>query len=139
MKIITFDGYWTIDIVRTMPKYLFVFGDNDVKKGTGGQAIIRHEENAIGIPTKKLPNNVKTSFYTDDEYESNISKIDIAIEDIFIKVKEENYEGIVLPIDGFGTGLAKLKDYAPRTLIYLEKKIEEIKNTHSDHETIKPT
>ncbi len=139
MKIITFDGYWTIDTVRSMPKYLFVFGDNDVKKGTGGQAIIRHEENAIGIPTKKLPNNAKTSFYTDDEYESNISKIDNAIEEIFIKVKEEDYEGIVLPIDGFGTGLAKLKDYAPRTLIYLENKIEEIKNTYPDHETIKST
>ena len=49
-KIVTFRGFWTIEDVRNKPNYLFLFGDNDVQKGEGGQAIIRYEPNAFGIP-----------------------------------------------------------------------------------------
>lgn len=38
----------------------------------GGQAIIRGLPNTIGIPTKKYPSNLKSSFYTDDEYARKI-------------------------------------------------------------------
>lgn len=50
-----FEGYWTVNDARSNKNSLFVYGDNDIKKGKKGQAIIRDEPNAIGIPTKKYP------------------------------------------------------------------------------------
>ena len=66
-----FKGYWTVDDVRNNRNKLFLYGDNNIKKGRGGQAIIRDEGNTIGIPTKKLPNNDKKSYYTDNEFDDN--------------------------------------------------------------------
>ena len=56
-KIIIQNKFYTITDVRKHSDYLYIFGDNDVGIGKGGQAIIRDEHNAIGIPTKKEPNN----------------------------------------------------------------------------------
>ena len=124
MEIIIFDGFWTVSDVKMAPDYLFIFGDNDIQKGKGGQAIIRDEPNTFGIPTKKQPNNNLNSFYYDAEYDQNIKKIDKAIENLLIEAK--NYKGIILPKDGFGTGLAKLHKNAPNTLKYLNNKIKEL-------------
>lgn len=41
-----FNGNWSVDDVRKSKDYLFVFGDNDIHSGTGGQAIIRNEPKA---------------------------------------------------------------------------------------------
>lgn len=125
MEVCTFNGFWTVEDVREHSEYLFIFGDNDVKKGKRGQAIIRDEPNAVGIPTKKFPTNMATSFYTDREYEKNILKIDKAIENLLLRLKSGDYKGIMLPRDRLGTGLAKLDVYAPKTLEYLNKKIDE--------------
>ena len=43
--------------------------------GRGGQAIIRYCKNSYGIPTKKLPSQYEQSYFTDKEYEVNISLI----------------------------------------------------------------
>lgn len=129
MEVIIFDGFWSIDDVKSLPNYIFIFGDNDVKRGKRGQAIIRDEVNAMGIPTKKEPTNRITSFYKDTEYDDNIKKIDLAIDAILSEVKDKNYDGIVLPKDGFGTGLAKLNVYAPKTLEYIQSRIEELINS----------
>ena len=132
MEVIIFKGFWTVEDVRKMPNHLFIFGDNDIKRGRGGQAIIRDEPNTAGIPTKKVPNNLPSAFYTDDEYDSNIAKIDKSLEAIIASVKEEKYKGIVLPEKGFGTGLAKLATKAPKTLQYINEKIEMLKSTKLD-------
>ena len=47
-----FKRFWNPKIVRSQPECLFIFGDNDIQKGKRGQAIIRDEPNAIGIPTR---------------------------------------------------------------------------------------
>ena len=65
MEILIFKGFWTLENVTSKPDYLFIYGDNDVKNGKGGQAIIRDLPNTAGIPTKKYPNNNPASFYTD--------------------------------------------------------------------------
>lgn len=127
MQVIIFKGYWTIGDVKSMSNYLFIFGDNDISKGKGGQAIIRDEINSIGIPTKKYPNNNTNSFYYDSEYDKNVIKIDNAIKKIMITLKTNNYKGIVLPEDGFGTGLARLNTFAPKTLQYINNKVDELK------------
>ena len=129
MEVIIFKGYWSISNVRAMPEYLFIYADNDIKRGRGGQAIIRDEPNTIGIPTKKLPNNYRDSFYSDDEYSDNCAKIDKAIKDIEDKMKK--YKGIVIPAAGYGTGLAKLDKYAPKTLEYINLKIQYIRSLHN--------
>ncbi len=53
MDIIVFERFWNIKDTKTYYNYIFIFGDNDMKKGKGGQAIIRDQINTHGIPTKK--------------------------------------------------------------------------------------
>ena len=87
---------FSIELAHKHPTYLFVFGDNLVGNGQGGQAIIRYCKNSFGIPTKKLPSSLPDSFFNDD-----------------------NFEFIVFPEDGLGTGLAQLPEKAPKTYRFL--------------------
>jgi hypothetical protein len=131
MKVKYFDGFWTRAIVAQNPNWLFVYGDNDAQRGRKGQAIIRDMPNSIGIPVKKMPNHLPESFYTDLEIEKNKKKIDIAIQRILLK--SEFYEYIVLPRDGFGTGLARLSIMAPNTFEYLNDEIDKKIKIYEDN------
>jgi len=122
MKVTHFNGFWTVYDCLQNTKSLFIYGDNDIRSGCGGQAIIRNCPNSIGIPTKKFPNNYLTSFYSDDQLEENKEKINFAISVIIDKAK--NYEEIVLPKDGFGTGLSQLPQKAPMTYLYLNEVVK---------------
>ena len=108
------------EMVNSMPDHLFIFGDNTIGKGMGGQAIIRYCENSYGIPTKKLPSQLPNSFFNDNDYDKNIIIISESIKKIPM-----GYEYIVFPEDGLGTGLAELPIRAPRTYKFL---IDEINN-----------
>ena len=119
-------GWWKKNDCWKNPNSLFVFGDNDIGKGCGGQAIIRYECNSIGIPTKKIPSNAQSSFYTDDEYQDNCNKIDKAINKIAERVEENQYTTILFPEDGLGTGLARLNTNAPKTLEYLNQRLSDV-------------
>lgn len=121
MRVIIYHGFWSVSKVRKHPEYLFVFGDNDTKAGKGGQAVIRDEPNAIGIPTKKFPCMKPFAFYTDEEYKENISKIDDALQSIRERMK--NYTCLIIPVNGFGTGLAQLSVKSPKTFLYLKKAV----------------
>jgi hypothetical protein len=101
--------------VRRSHKFLFVFGDNDIKKGMKGQATIRDCPNSAGVPTKHVPSNSEGSFYNDANYEANKHKIMVAIRQLVAKFIENDYEMLVIPMDGLGTGLAALPARAPRT------------------------
>lgn len=103
---------------------MFVFGDNDVLKGTGGQAVIRGQQNAYGIPTKKFPSYAPRSYYSDHEFDQNVQKIMRAIEQIIID--SPSHGRIYFPSDGLGTGLANLDKCAPRTLAFLNGIIDTI-------------
>jgi hypothetical protein len=120
MSILIYKGYWTRNYVKKTQNCLFIFGDNDCKMGKGGQAIIRGLKNVKGIPTKKFPNNYYKSFYTDKEYDDNCAKIDIAINKIKKTFYSKKYDYLVLPEDGFGTGLSRLPSKAPLTYEYLK-------------------
>ncbi|QGR53908.1 hypothetical protein [Moumouvirus maliensis] len=124
-KILIFNGFWTEKDVLNFPRGLFVYGDNDAQFGKGGQAIIRDLSNTIGLSTKKYPTHDKNSYYTDKEYEQNIVKINKGIQNIITKSKKYDY--VVLPRDGFGTGLSKLPEKAPKTFKYLCEQIEILK------------
>lgn len=101
---------------------IFVFGDNDERSGYGGQAKeMRGESNAIGVPTKKSPNNTPDSYYTDLEFDENKKKINFAINKIINEIK--NGKTIVFPNNGIGTGLADLPNKAPKTFKFLQATI----------------
>ena len=123
-KVIIWKEFWTEKEVNEHPTWLFIYSDNDIKRGKGGQAIIRYCTNSVGIPTKKIPNNVPSSYYTDNDYDLNILKIDKAIK--HIQELSNKYEKIIFPENGFGTGLAKLASKAPKTNSYLNEKITEL-------------
>jgi len=111
----------TRSIVRANPDKIFLFGDNLIHIGYGGQAKeMRGEANARGIPTKKKPSMLPDSFFTDNEYDDNIKAIDKA----FSKIPPNHT--IVIPMAGLGTGLARLPEKAPRTFKYLSLRLMEI-------------
>ncbi len=106
--------------VKNNPNKIYVFGDNTQRKGTGGQAQIRNNENAFGIATKLQPNNSAAAFMSDNDLQSNKDVIDSDI----AKIKADGRK-LVFPKDGFGTGLAKLKEKAPKTYDYLKQRLQE--------------
>ncbi len=113
------DRYTDAD-VKADPNKIYVFGDNTQRAGTGGQAQIRNNPNAIGIATKLAPSNAESAFMTDKDLTKNKAVID---EDI-AKIKATGKD-VVFPKDGLGTGLAKLKEKAPQTYQYLKQRLLE--------------
>ena len=56
----------TREIVQANPDKIFLFGDNLLRVGLGGQAgATRGEPNAVGIPTKKTPAGDEAASFTD--------------------------------------------------------------------------
>jgi hypothetical protein len=93
------------------PKYLYVFGDNLISSGCGGQAIIRYKSNSFGIPTKRLPSMKANAFFSDQQDEINavLDKLD----ELYTILLSNKYDFIIFPADGLGTGLAKMKQFSP--------------------------
>ena len=108
-KIIVLEEWYTPEMCQKNPDAIFVFGDNMVGHGKGGQAIIRDEPNAFGIPTKVAPDNHWSSFMKD-----RIEEID-AVRVAILKLMELRDQGktIIFPADGLGTGLAKMGEKSP--------------------------
>jgi hypothetical protein len=108
--------------LQANPDVFYIFGDNDQRKGFGGQAKeMRGEPNAIGIRTKKSPDMQLASFYSDDEYAENCRKI---LEDLEI-ITELLDDGqiVVFPLDGIGIGLSDMSNKCPKTFKFLQTKI----------------
>lgn len=107
--------------VRANPDKIFLFGDNLLRTGYGGQAkAMRGEPNAIGVPTKKKPTNEPDAFFTDAELVRNKAAIDSALEQL---ADYKDGTVMVIPSAGLGTGLADLLNRAPKTFEYLELRL----------------
>ena len=98
------------ELCKKNPSYFFVFGDNLIRKGKKGQAIIREEPNSYGIPTKRLPSMDKSAFFSDKEDEYLVVK-DNLIELWNLHLQNKT---IVLPENPVGSGLADLKNKSPK-------------------------
>ena len=104
--------------VRSNLDMLFIFGDNDKRQGFGGQAKeMRGEPNTYGIRVKKSPAMMPDAFYTDKEYNDNIHKILFDLG--HVQIIRKDYERLVIPANGIGTGLANLNGKAPKTFKFL--------------------
>ena len=103
----------TREMVQAERNKLFVFGDNQERRGLGGQAKeMRGERNTIGISTKKSPYSYCRGDLTD---------LAILLSDLHYLVFSENqYAYVVWPADGIGTGLADLKTHWPEGLALIE-------------------
>lgn len=108
----TKDEWTRQDVSDEIGKFNFIFGDNMVGFGTGGQACIRGLTNAYGVPTKLFPNNNWGSYFDDINYTSNCVAIDEAI------AKIPNDLPVVVNVN-IGKGLAMLNKQAPMTYEYL--------------------
>lgn len=107
--------------LQANPQITYLFGDNLIRQGMGGQAgEMRGEPNAVGVPTKRFPGGGDGDFFSDDEFDTNCMAIDEAWSQIPDAVI------VVIPLDGLGTGLAELDIRAPRTFAYLEQKLKEL-------------
>ena len=98
--------------LRANPDALFVFGDNLVGRGFGGQAReARGEPNAVGIVTKRWPSMGALGFLCDDDLES----VHLLWREAFGRINSHLLAGgvVVWPADGVGTGRAELATRAP--------------------------
>lgn len=107
MKIEVVSRY-DVALLKSAPDKVFVFGDNLIRRGTAGQAVIRHEPNAFGVPTKRFPSMTSNAFFSDqpDEREAVIT----ALRDLYALGRNRI---IVFPFSGLGTGLAQMSHCSP--------------------------
>lgn len=109
----------SVALCRQNPDALVVFGDNLAGWGKGGQAVIRDEPNAVGIPTKRAPRRDAAAFLTD----ADLPMIQTAAAPIFARLRAHLEAGgtVIWPTNGIGTGLADLPARAPRIWAMLER------------------
>lgn len=124
MPIITQKFIFRSDL-RSNPTVKYLFGDNTVRKGYGGQAKeMRDEPNAIGVATKTTPTSGSNAYFSDANFEDNMEIIEA---DLAPAIDHLRGGGIlVIPEDGLGTGLSELPQRAPQTNAALVKMLEEL-------------
>ncbi len=101
--------------LRSNPHVAYVFGDNLIREGFGGQAAeMRGESNAFGIATKVTP---------------SVHLSDGVVLSMVLEWAEKFYtldawlgigKTVIWPEDGIGTGLADLPNKAPKLWTILE-------------------
>lgn len=130
-QVILFSGWYSVALCRACPTLLFVFGDNMLGFGKGGQAIIRSEPNAYGVPTKRKPSMSPGSFFQ----QNNEYDLDCVL--LRIKGLWEHLESggkIVVPLNpageiSLGLERAMLREKAPVIYDTIVRHIEEMQDT----------
>ena len=95
-------------LVRNNPEKIYVFGDNLLRRGNAGQAVIRGEPNAFGIPVKRGPTMAPSAFFSDqpDELQALLQ----ALRDLYALSRTSE---VIFPAAGLGTGLARMAACSP--------------------------
>lgn len=117
--------------LQANPRILYIFGDNLEREGFGGQAKeMRGEPNAFGIATKRAITHGDDSDYFFDTDEDALGIIYKEFENLYFHVDKVDieYSAICIPLDGIGTGLARLQENAPKLLLKIEYLLEELKH-----------
>ena len=95
------DKIITAEYLKEHPNHIFVFGDNTLRIGKGGAAILRDIPNTYGFITKRYPNTDNKSYYTVKEYES-LYRVELE----FLEYEIVNNPDKVYLISKLGAGLA---------------------------------
>lgn len=125
--LLLYSGLYSSDLCRRHPQVNFVFGDNLQRVGMGGQAIIRHQPNAVGVATKRSP----SEFMSD-----TLSDMGEVCNDL-IQVANGLARGVphVIPLTpegriSLGCGLAELPYRAPLIYAFIEKWLDQVSRTY---------
>ena len=121
-KIIVTSNWYNADLLDRFPNHLFVFGDNTKRYGKGGQAVIRDMPNSFGVATKVTPSMDHLAFFNDNN-DIGIKTIEADIGKLKEICNDGIYEAIVFPATGLGTGLAQLRQRAPKTWEFLRDQL----------------
>ena len=77
------DSIISLHYLRENPDHIFVFGDNTLRRGKKGAAMLRDEPNSWGFITKKRPSYDASAYYKPREYKEvfkrEIEKLEIDI------------------------------------------------------------
>lgn len=101
---------------------LYVFGDNEERRGLGGQAAeMRGEPNAHGIRVKRAPTTDRWAFWTDSDF----ARVLPMLAEDFDKPYRMLAAGkvVVFPAAKIGTYRAELEARAPKIFNFIMKKI----------------
>jgi len=112
--------WYTEEQLDSNPDTYFIFGDNCVRKGRGGQAkVCRDKPNAVGVVTKWTPSHDEEAYFSDNP--ETLEKILSLIDDDFLKVVDllDAGKNVVFPAAGIGTGISELPTRAPRVNRYI--------------------
>jgi hypothetical protein len=116
----------TRDRVRAGKLFLFAFDDDEMRlteAGLAGQC--RGEPNGVGVRTRRAPGNDPTAVWRDDHLAQYQQMID---DDFAILVSWVEAGGpVFLPKAGLGMLMPRLVDTAPRTYLFLQKKVKELR------------
>lgn len=124
---------FTEEIVKANPNKLFVFGDNMLRYGKGGQAVIRDLPNTLGIATKREPNTNTNAYFSDAIDEMNALDWDIAR--LSVLKDSKVFTHIVFPTKGLGTGRAQMKSKSPMLYKMMKQKLlDRFNYTFEDNE-----
>lgn len=116
---IDYDLHFTRRKVQNNLETFYVFGDNVMRTGYGGQAkACRGEINAIGIRTKYAPHNGDNAFFGQNiEQEKQMITNDLAL----VEAALNSGRKVVFPLYGIGTGRADLENRAPEVAQHLKE------------------
>lgn len=120
MKIEIFKGQWRLEDLSD--DKIYIFNDNNAKLGKYGLSLIRDLPNSLGIRVKKGPSKNAVAFYTDDDYDENITNIS---EDILLikKVALETNKTIVFSDLGYGNNIDRMYETATKTYDFLTSQL----------------
>lgn len=118
--------YIAVGHCRAHPDRLYVYGDNMLHRGKAGQAAIRDEPNAVGVPTKWAPRTDRSAYISDDDHD--LQRVKDAVTSAVQRLRAHAMAAgvVVLPTRGIGTGLANLPACAPRFYAWLCEQLESI-------------
>ena len=137
INVVVQEAWYNIEQCKANPRSIYVFGDNLLRVGEAGQASIRSCNNAIGIATKKKPSMLKSSFFSDKEYDKLEPFLKKEIDKIVSIMFSVNLDTLVFPIDGLGTGLSKLPQMAPKVFLALSALLYKTFGIVTDQKTYK--
>lgn len=108
--------------LRANPGLVYVFGDNEQREGLGGQAgEMRGERNARGVATLSF-----TRSWSDEDFERQARVIDHDLARIVADLLAG--KTVVLPLDGLGTGIARLRETSPKTFHFLQFRLSQLED-----------